>query len=488
MWAGRTPDNPALVHKDETVDYGQLHARVGSVASFLVDQRVRQGDRVALIGHNSISWVVAYLACLRVGAVVSPTNNRLSPTQFREQCDVLDARLVLHDVEHHHLGVDSGRLAVNFERLERRPRDRSVEGVRPLPQPGDDALISFTSGTTGTPKGAVITHDSLFQGSKVFADYLATSSSDSTLVVAPLFHNTGFVDQLGHMLIVGGATHLLTRFRTTDAVEELRLRPVTFLTAVPSVLRLLTVADGADAVYGPARIALFGGSPMPAAWSEELLDRWPHLRLVHGYGLTEFTSACAFLPHELISERGESVGRPAPGVLLKVVDSDGSAVETGATGEIWVAGRTRMRAYWNQPELTAEKLAGEWLRTGDLGYVDPDGLLWLTGRVDDAINRGGEKILPAHVESRIAQLPEVAEATVFGYPDPVLLQRVAAAVQLRPGHHFDEHAARNRLLEVLPDYAVPDQWVVYDELPRTASGKADRREISKNFHTTARAR
>ncbi|GED99944.1 hypothetical protein nbrc107696_03910 [Gordonia spumicola] len=320
------------------------------------------------------------------------------------------------------------------------------------------------------PKGAVLSHAAILAGARLIADSAGLTADDSTLVLVPLFHNTGFNDQLGALLVSGGTTHLLRRYRTTDAIDELRRRQATFLTAVPSILRLLMVAPDADVVYAGAQSVLFGGSPMPASWSDELLARWPHLTLLHGYGLTEFTSGATILPPELISQKGESVGRPAPGVELRIVD-----------GEVWVAGPTRMSRYWGQPGLTSSKISGRWLRTGDLGRLDEDGLLWLTGRVDDVINRGGEKVLPAHVESKVAELPAIAEATVFAIPDTMLQQRVGVAVILRPDTALDVDAARRLLADTLPDYAVPEHWRVYDELPRTASGKADRRAVARDY-------
>jgi acyl-CoA synthetase (AMP-forming)/AMP-acid ligase II len=284
---------------------------------------------------------------------------------------------------------------------------------------------------------------------------------------------------------VGGCTHLLSRFRVDDAVVEFMARPVTFVTAVPSIIRVLMVHEGASHLFGPARTVLFGGSPMPRAWTAELLDRWPHLQLIHGYGLTEFTSAATFLPHELIVEHSESVGWPAPWVSLRVVDEHGIEVPTDTAGEVQVTGPTRMLEYWNQPELTSKKLDGEWLRTGDIGHLDGDGLLWLNGRIDDVINRGGEKVLPADVESCIAQLPEVAEVTVFAIPDAVLQNRVGAAVELRHGGSLDEERAHRRLAERLPDYSLPERWVIYPELPRTSSGKVDRRQVHQDFVNAA---
>ena len=145
-------------------------------------------------------------------------------------------------------------------------------------------------------------------------------------------------------------------------------------------------------------------------------------------------------------------------------------------GEVWAAGPTRnLSEYWRAPELTAAKLEGEWLRTGDLGYLDERGLLWLTGRIDDVINRGGEKVLPSHVESCLAEVAAISDAAVFGVDDPILQQRVAAAVELRPGGAFDEQEVRAHLAVRLPDYAIPERWFVLDQLPRTASGKVDRR-------------
>ncbi len=413
--------------------------------------------------------------------MVAPANNRLSPAQFAEQVELLDATLVLHDEDHAGLVGDSvaaGRAVRRVEELHIASGPRRDGAAPPppweVPDPDAAALISFTSGTTGTPKGAVLSSSALFAGSAVFADYLGSAEDDSTLVLVPLFHNTGFVDQLGHMLVCGGRTNLLATYRTAEAVSELSRRPVTFVTAVPSIIRLLVVADGADDALRDVRTVLFGGSPMPAAWSKELMERWPQLTLVHGYGLTEFTSACTFLPHELMLSDGESVGFPAPHVELRIVD-----------GEVWVAGPTRMREYWQRPDLTAARLEGRWLRTGDLGHLDSRGLLWLTGRMDDVINRGGEKILPAFVETCLAELPSVAQAAVFGVPDSVLLNRVGAAVELRPGGTFSELEAREHLSAQLPDYAVPEHWYVVGTLPRTASGKVHRRAAARLATPTA---
>ena len=277
------------------------------------------------------------------------------------------------------------------------------------------------------------------------------------------------------MLIVGGETTLLAEFHRNDALKAFRANPSTFVTAVPSVLRMLMLMDESDAIFGPARMVVFGGSPMPAAWSREMSGRWPHLQLVHGYGLTEFASACTFLPPTLIHEYRESVGYAAPGVELRLVDDDGNDVPRGDVGEIWVAGPTRMSGYWRLPAQTDEKICGRWLRTGDLGWFDDGGRLYLRGRVDDVINRGGEKILPAHLECLLSDCAEVANCSVVGLPDPVLQQIPVAVIELRSGQDFRQEQAMAHLAANLPDYAVPKHYIVVERLPRMASGKVDRR-------------
>lgn len=473
-WADATPDAIALCLSDRQLSYTMLADAAEARALWLAERGVEHGDRVMIVGLNSIDWVVAYLAVMRLGAIAVPANNRLSGAQMSDLVQLLNARLVLVDDQHRPLFAKVG-IAVHS--LEKWQSATAVKNLPSLPVGDTPALISFTSGTTGQPKGAVLSQAALFEASAICQRYFATSPEDSTLVLAPMFHNTGFVDQFGQMLIAGGQTSLVREFHRREAIEAFLRTPASFVAAVPSVLRLLMLMDGADAVFRPAKTVFFGGSPMPAAWSRELMTRWPHLKLVHGYGLTEFGSACSFLPPDLIETHGESVGVAAPGVELKIVADDGSEVAPGSLGEVWVAGPTRMTEYWCRPDANAEKLSGKWLRTGDLGRFDPDGLLYLDGRYDDVINRGGEKILPSHLESLLSERPDVGTCIVVGIPDPILQQIPVAALEVRPDQAFDEPAARALMAASLPGYAVPSHFLTFDPLPRIASGKIDRRAV-----------
>lgn len=479
-WSRLRPAALALTDGAREITYAGLAEEVDAAAKRLRFCGVANGDRVIIVGDNSWQWVVAYLAALRIGAIAVPMNNRLSPKQVRELVALVEARVALSDAAHLALfaecdGIDVHGLGCHAGHGDLWAKLQVKEALPGFPPAEAPAVISFTSGTTGSPKGAVLDHHALALGAAVILRQVGLGPDDSTLVVAPLFHNIGFIDQLGQMILCGGRTDLLTRYRTRDAVAAFRARPVTFITAVPSVLRLLMTDEDADAVFAPASTVIFGGSPMPAPWSAELLRRWPQLRLWHGYGLTEFTSCCTLLPPKWIEAHGESIGFPPPEVRLRLVGDDGVDVVHGEVGEIWVSGRTRMTEYWRRPDATEEKFSGEWLKTGDLARIDEHGLLYHVGRKDDVINRGGEKILPTYVESVLSERPDIAQCVVFGAPHAVLQNVVIAGVEARAGHAFDPEAARQHLAERLPGYAVPQEIVVIEPLPRTASGKVDRR-------------
>jgi long-chain acyl-CoA synthetase len=470
------PEHLALTEGSEVLTWRELRARVEAQAMWLTERGVGRRDLTVIIGDNRVGWVVAFLAAMRIGAIAVPMNNRMAPAQVAELMNFLGVRMALSDEAHGSLFDLCPEIEViDFDQAQ--SADASAVTLPALPDAQEAALLSFTSGTTGIPKGAVISHDALSQSGTVYKSIIEGDETSSTLIVAPLFHNTGFVDQLATMLVCGGRTDLLRRFRTALAVEQLGRRPVNFITAVPSVIRMMVVAEGADLVFGRAKDVFFGGSPMPAAWIDEMRVRWPHLRLWHGYGLTEFTSCCTCLPPELVSEYGESIGYPVQNVELRLVGEKGTDVPDGEVGEIWVAGPTRMVEYWRRPEQTAEKTRDKWLLTGDLAVRRNKGLLYHVGRKDDVINRGGEKILPAYVESVLANFPAVALASVFAMPNPILQNSVIAAVELRDGVTLDRDALMAHLKANLPGYAVPEDVMISADLPRTGSGKLDRRAI-----------
>jgi acyl-CoA synthetase (AMP-forming)/AMP-acid ligase II len=480
-WGRERPGKRALSDPDEELGYGDLDALVCEAAGRLARAGIRPGERLALLGENSSEWVILFLAGLSIGAVIVPLNVRLAPVELRRQLALTEPRLLLAAEELVELvervtppaSIEVSILnrgSTDARTFWRRPRMRIREA---LPQAEAPALIAFTSGTTAAPKGAVIPHGALVRSATAFIPRLATSPEDSTLVLVPLFHNTGFVDQLSHMLLVGGAVDLLPRFHASAAVEALARRPATYLIAVPSIFRLLMLHERADDAFRSCRIATYGGASMPAAWIVELAARWPALQLYNCYGLTEFTSVSHLLDPEHALTRGDSVGSPVEGVRQRVVGDGLEPLPDGEVGEVWLAGPMRMAGYWRSPAATRAALHGDWLRTGDLGQTDGEFLVVL-GRSAEVINRGGEKIYVSPVEAALSEVPEVAEAAVVGAPHPILQERVVAWIVPRPGAGFDEHTARRHLAERVADYAVPEAFLLADELPRNAAGKIDR--------------
>jgi long-chain acyl-CoA synthetase len=483
--ARSTPRAPAVVAGPRELSYADLHALVAALNGRLRHHGVRPGDRVAILGLNSIEWVVTFLACLDAGAVAAPISYRLSPYELEQQIALLQPRLVLADEEFLEpvtagarragstllplTGLEAGRGSVWA--------GRSAGAVTAAVTPASHALISFTSGSTGVPKGAVITHEGLVSAAAAYVEAMGTGEDDRTLVMVPLFHNTGFCDQLAQMLLVGGTVDLLPAFGVAAAREALLVRPSTFLMGVPGIIRLLATGEGGEKIFSACRIACYGGSPMPEAWIEEIASRWPHLRLYNSYGLTEFTSVSHLLDPGDLAEHAGTVGRPVPAAEQRVVDPDGAQLPPGEVGSLWLAGPSRMKKYWRDRARTSEVIRGRWLVTGDLGSVGEAGFLTLVGRASEVINRGGEKVSPLQVEAALSLLPEIAEAAVVGAPHPVFGERVVAFVALRDGHGLDTEAVRTQLARTVADFAVPERFLVLDHLPRGSTGKVDRRAL-----------
>jgi long-chain acyl-CoA synthetase len=483
--AQTAPDTPALVAGAREVSYAELQELVVAVNGRLRHHGVRPGDRVAILGLNSIEWVAAFLACLDVGAVAAPLNYRLSPLELEAQITLLKPRLVLADEQFLESATAGARCASStLLPLARFAAgagsaggDRAVGTGQSAPTPSSFALISFTSGSTGVPKGAVITHAGLVAAASAYAHAMATDETDRTLVMVPLFHNTGFCDQLAHMLLVGGTVDLLPAFGVGAAREALLRRPSSFLMGVPGILRLLATGERGDEIFSACRIACYGGSPMPEAWIEDIASRWPGLRLYNSYGLTEFTSVSHLLDPADLADHAGTVGRPVPGALQRIVDGDGNDLPPGVVGSILLTGPSRMQKYWHDRARTSEVIRGRWLVTGDLGSVSQDGFLTLVGRSSDVINRGGEKVSPLQVEAALSLVAEIAESAVVAAPHPIFGERVVAFVALGNGDQLDEDGARRQLALRIADYAIPERFFVVDQLPRGSTGKVDRRAL-----------
>ncbi|HET9893321.1 MAG TPA: AMP-binding protein [Streptosporangiaceae bacterium] len=441
------PDAEALVQvSGERVSYRQMWDRAARVAGGLRDAGISTGERVAIGLPNGIDWVLAFLGGLLAGAVVVPVNTRFT------------------DDEAAYVVGDSGSTFV-FETGRALPDGRSF--VHEGASRQDVAAIFYTSGTTGFPKGAMHTHENVLANVEtVFrAGGIARDVGHDlrTLIVVPLFHVTGCHSQLLPALRAGGAAVIDVAFDGARMIRTLEGERITACTAVPAIYYyMLNHPEFADAKVAGVRWASYGGAPIAPALVHQIGDRFGGARLANGFGLTESTSIATLLPHEWAADHADSVGFAAPHTEVTVDEQ----------GQILIRGQSVCAGYWNKPEATAQTFIGNWLHTGDVGRVGPEGLVYVLDRIKDMINRGGENVYCVEVENALIAAPGVGEVAVVGVPDPMMGEKVGAVIVPLPGATVDPGQVIEYARQHLADYKIPQYVAVRaDPLPRNPNGK-----------------
>ena len=494
--AARAPLHRALVSGDNSLDYALLHDAVLRCVAVLRASGIGKGDRVGYLGLNSIDYVILLQAALRVGAVTVAINWRLVAREIA--FIVGDARIALLVTEAERLeaigeSVDLV-LLVDAAHQERPPFREWIAQFDPDPgiaeiDPRDVAVQLYTSGTTGSPKGALLTHASLTaslgQGALAGEEWSAWHDSDVSLVAMPQFHIGGTAWTL-QTLNAGGTAVLLGKPEISDIIDAVERHRVTKMFAVPAVLSLILAhprAMGAD--LSSVRALLYGASPIPLDILKRSMALFPNARFVQMYGATETSGTIVYLPpedHDIGgNERMTGCGKPFPQVELRVVDPDGSDVAPGVVGEILVRSPLVMKGYHNLPEASAAAFDGDWYRTGDAGFLDADGYLYLFDRVKDMIVSGGENIYPAEVESALHDHPGVQDCAVIGVPDARWGEAVKAIVVRAPDTLIGGAEliafARTRIA----GFKVPKSIDFVDTLPRNPSGKILKKELRAHY-------
>jgi long-chain acyl-CoA synthetase len=504
----RDADRQALIYFDREYSYGELDAQADALAAWLLEGGVRKADRVAVITQNAPAFVQLCIASWKIGAVPVPINpmyrrrelSRLfmdaEPSavlcQDSEVVEVLgglqDAGMAAIPVvvasAHDGQSRDDARVLPPRVSEVSQPRLAKVldqyRGCRPPPLSlrGEDlALILYTSGTTGVPKGAMLQHRSVAFNSQFTRDWCSLSTDDLLLAVAPLFHVTGFVCNLGAALSAGCSMLLHYRFEPSVVLELVRERRPTYtigaITAFNALLRLpeATVED-----MRSLRQVYSGGAPVPPALCKAIkaqlgFDIYP------AYGMTELTAPAVFSPFGRTVPEKEgvlSIGLPVPSTQIRIVDEQGTALPFGSAGEIVVRGPQVMAGYWRKPADSEAVLAGGWMHTGDIGFMDEEGWIYLLDRKKDVIIASGYKVWPREVEDVLYTHAAIREAAVIGVPDGYRGENVKACVSLVAGAAVDEAELLAYCRERLAAYKVPRFLVVMKELPKTASGKIQR--------------
>jgi long-chain acyl-CoA synthetase len=491
-------ERPALYAGDTVLTFRGLADASRRMADCLSAWGVGSGDRVALVLPNSVGFVTAHYALAMLGSVIvpiSPQAGRQMATFAMQKCGatclITSETLVstVTDLEQpsragvRTILVEEGNRALALRRADPAAATawvglHSVAPLGRITQVAADqpALIFFTSGTTGTPKGVLLTHAQVLFGVDAWANRWSFDPKTISLMAAPFFHVVynplvlGAHRRRGASVVQGD----IALRAVTAAVERYR---VTALMGTPALMRQLISAPRRHDLSSLTAL-IFGAAPTPAAIVRGLGEQFPGARRYNCYGMTETASALTCLAEDDMADREASVGKAHPGVALRIVDTQGNEVGVGQRGEVCAQGLNVVTSYFEAPDVDARRFHGSWLRTGDFGYLDPQGFLHLLDRMDDQINIDGEKFYPCQIEEVLAADPTVNEAVALGVSHPRKGQVVHAFVVAQPGHVVDVDALRKRCLEQLPVCAVPRQITILDQIPRNPTGKVLRRELA----------
>ena len=478
----------------EALSYSELDDRCRRFAAFLRSRSVAPGERVAILLQNVPEFVVAYFGAIAAGCVAVPVNYRLSPPEVAYILSDCAASVVVTTSEQFEkaAGQDGVRgIGIWLLTDDRRAGSLSFSDAlaanpvsAPAPAAPDDvAVLLYTSGTTGFPKGAMISHrNTLFNVGSCLAT-LGYEEEDVGLLTLPLFHVTGLHSQLVALLACGATVVLQKEYDTKRVLESIARHRVTALFLVPAIYKLLTLREDAGRYdLSSVRIAAYGGAPMAPETILAIRKILP-ARLHNCYGLTECSSLGTVLPADLALTRSDSVGLPVPGTAAEVRAEGGNVVPPGEPGELYLRGPHIVRGYFGAPEKTREAIRDGWLRTGDIARIDADGLVTILDRAKDMINRGGEKIYSLEVENVLYMYPGVAEAAVFGIPHPVFGEVPAARLVPLPGATIDPEKIRAFCRARLADYKVPVQVGISDRIPRNPGGKILKKELRREWES-----
>ncbi|HSX66760.1 long-chain fatty acid--CoA ligase [Nocardioides sp.] len=481
--AAKHPDQPALRLGDCTLTYAEFDDLASRAASRMASMGIREGDRVGLMLPNVLEFPVLFYGALRLGAIVVPMNPLLKGREVAHY--TRDSEMVLlwaHPV----IAEEDTAEAANGCRVEVVPADLLTSLVADEPiatgaakEGSDTAVVLYTSGTTGTPKGAELTHGGLDRNVRVCSEELMTiGPGDVIMGCLPLFHVFGLTCALNSGVAAGAMLTLIPRFEPTLVLETMARDKVTIFMGVPTMYTALAgVPEAHPDAVAQLRLCSSGGAALPGEVLRAFEEKFG-AKVLEGYGLSETSPVASF--NRVDNARVGSIGTPIPGVEFRIVGDDGTDVPVGEPGEIWIRGHNVMKGYWNRPEATAEAIdADGWFKSGDIGTVDEDGFYYVVDRKKELIIRGGFNVYPREIEEVLYEHPAVREAAVVGLPHVTHGEEVGAAVSLVPGSDTSPDQIRDWVKERVAPYKYPRVVWFLDDLPKGATGKILKRAIEK---------
>jgi len=499
--ASQTPDKIFIIHGERRVTYGELEVQVIRFASFLLCRGIVKGDRIGILSRNSPEYVSVYLGIQRAGGIAVDIDYQNSIYEIKtiinhcgintvvvensfagELAEALGAMPTVKAI----IGIE--RRARGFKIMRKRIPSRihyavlgdilnSEQAVKTPPAlTGEDlAAIVYTSGTTGRPKGVMLSHENILVNARSIIEYLRLSENDRIMVVQPFCHCYGKSLLTTH-LMAGGSLVLENSFMYPQTVfKKMAEEEATGFAGVPSTFAImLQRSNFREFSFSALRYVTQAGGAMPPHHAKELADILPDTKVYVMYGQTEATAQMTCLePGDLLKRPG-SIGKPVPGVEIVVMQEHGKVAAAGQEGEIVAKGKNIMVGYWGDPEETKKVLKEGWLYTGDLGTMDKDGYLSIVGRRSDMIKRGAHRISPKEIEEVIHEMAPVHEASVVGVSDAILGEKIRAVVVLKQGAVLDAQAVQRHCQATLAPFKIPQEVLFVDALPRTISGNVMR--------------
>lgn len=486
------PQAPAIIHEGRTYSYGELMEQIDRCGRALKEAGVHPGDRVALMMNNRPEFAVVYNATIKIGAVIVPINTFLKAAELEHQLNDVGAKVFI--------GNDWTSLTVQGIRdrlttVKEFVTTGNIEGqisfdqflsvspeTLPLhPSKGSDvAVIKFTAGTTGRPKGAMQTHENIYQFLRINMDIYPIQPEHRVLLFVPLFHGFGDHCCMNPVLMSGASMVIMDPFKPVAIFEAIQDHRCTFFGATPSMLYGLMHHPDADKCdLSSLQRVLTGGGPV----LREIVDGFRKkfgVDVLQGYGLTEGTAGYTYTRVDMPFREG-SCGVALPGVEIRIVDDKGNDLPIGHVGEIVVRSPFNMKGYWNNAEATAATLRDGWLHTGDVGKLDEDGYLYIVDRKKDLIIMSGENIYPAEVEDVLLTHPAVAEAALIGAPDPRRGEVPCAVIVPKAGHNPTEEEIIDFCRDKMASFKVPRMVYFRSSLPKSAIFKVLKRELRREL-------
>ncbi len=477
-------DAPALTFHDRSWSFRALDDGANRLARYFADLGMRPGDRIAAYGRNSDAYVLAWLGCVRGGFVHVPVNYALTGEELAYIVRQSGARMVLSAAS---LRANLSAIAVEHDALLEDLIAVAQDDTLPPPDAPDIdggtlGQIVYTSGTTAAPKGAMMTHGAMLAQYYSVIHHFEYKRSDRALAALPLYHTAQMHAFTMPQLMVGAHTTLIEAPLPDQVLALVEQERITSFFAPPTVwISLLRHPDFATRDLTSLKNVYYGASIMPTPILHELRERLPGARPYNAYGQTEIAPCATILAPEDHDARPASCGRPVLNVETRVVDPDMNDVPPGAHGEVVHRSPQLLTGYWNKPKETREAFAGGWFHSGDVGYFDEDGYLYIVDRIRDVINTGGVLVASREVEEALFTHQAVSEVAVVGLPDDKWIEAVTAFVMLRPGHEADEATLIAHARQHLAPFKLPKKVIFVDNLPRNTAGKLLKRELRKQY-------